>query len=444
MSSPAADALDLVSPPLSAPVEAWLVEGGDDRITLDPETGLNRYGCGLSPDDSLSGFGSSTASTISRFGLTAAEARRAQFEGYGSKEAAWIAGSGDLKARLAGLCGVPQDKAERIVLAASGTDICQVAADLARADAPAGLTVILPEPAETGRGVPGALAPEGGLLAVPLREADGRPRSVEAIDAEVEARVGEALAPADARVLLCLFDVSKTGLLAPSPACAERLKARFGERLMVFVDACQFRVGPETVAAYLAREFVVALTGSKFLGGPAFSGALILPDSAGAVSRVPEPPSLGVLLRWEAAVSELAVFRRQDQAAVAALIRRFGEAAACAIEASPNLERVHALPLRRFGESGWDTLPTIFSFLPVRDGQALPADETQALFARLQGTKLGQPAPVGVRGGRPVSVLRLSLSARQISAALARPRGGEVLIEHALATLERTARQIAA
>jgi hypothetical protein len=57
----------------------WLVEGGDDRLTLDPETGLNRYGCGVAPDDSLMAFGSSTASTISRAGAAAAEDRLSQF-----------------------------------------------------------------------------------------------------------------------------------------------------------------------------------------------------------------------------------------------------------------------------------------------------------------------------------------------------------------------------
>jgi hypothetical protein len=31
-------------------IEAILVTGGDERIALDPRTGLNRYGCGVEPE----------------------------------------------------------------------------------------------------------------------------------------------------------------------------------------------------------------------------------------------------------------------------------------------------------------------------------------------------------------------------------------------------------
>jgi hypothetical protein len=440
MTSDPLDTLE-AAPALSAPVEAWLVEGGDDRIILDPETGLNRYGCGLRPDDGLTAFGSSTASTISPAGFAAAEARRALFEGYGSREAAWIAGSADLKARLASLCGLRDG--ERIVLAASGTDVLRVAADHARRRAPGGLSVILPEPCETGRGAPAALCRDSGLITVAMRERDGRPRPTSAIDADVEAEVAAALERADAHVLLCLLDVSKTGLIAPSAACAERLAARDAGRLTVLVDACQFRLSPRALRGYLDRGIAVAITGSKFLAGPAFSGALLLPEGFPDADTIPEPPSLGLLLRWEAAVAELAVFQRNDSAVIAGLIRRFGEAISQAIDANDALERMAAPPLTRFGGDGWDDLPTIFSFLPRREGRPLAAAETQALFSRLQGTRLGQPVPVGIRDGAPVSVLRLSLSARQIAIALNRPSGPDRLIDQALAALERTARQAA-
>jgi hypothetical protein len=430
------------APPLSASVEAWLVEGGDDRIAIDPETGRNRYGCGLLPDDGLGAFGSSTASTISPSGYAAAAKRRALFEAYGSCEAAWIAGSGDLKARLASLCGLRFG--ERIVLAPSGTDVLRLAADYARIRAPAGLSVILPEPRETGRGTPAALCPDGGLITVQVREDGGRPRAPEAVDADVETRVAEALRRPEAHVLICLLDVSKTGLLAPSAACAERLMLLHGDRLTVLVDACQFRFSPGTLRRYLDRGMAVAVTGSKFLAGPTFSGALLLPNSAPGADALPEPPSLGLLLRWEAAIAELAVFQRCDPHAIEALLRRFGEAVRNAIDASPAFERMAAPSLARFGAGGWDHLPTIYSFLLLRDGRPLTADETQAVFGRLQGVRLGQPVPVGARNGEPVSVLRLSLSARQIATALSLPGGPDRLIDQALAALQNTALQMAA
>jgi hypothetical protein len=441
---PSARALDALLPPtpaLSAPVEAWLVEGGDDRIALDPETGLNRYGCGLSPDERLADFGSSTASTISASGLTAAEARRAELADFGSHEAAWVAGSGELKARLADLCGLPADGVRRITLSASGTDVCRLAAAHMRSLAAGPLPIILPQPTETGRGVAAALSPTAEVISAPIREADGLARPAEIVDAEIERLCAEAVACAG-RALLCLLDVSKTGLVAPSPAAAARLKARFGARLTVLVDACQFRLGAETLAAYLDLDFLVAITGSKFLAGPAFSGALILPEGAPAGPALAERPSLGLLLRWEAAATELAVFRSQSAAAVGELIRRFAAAVEPALDASTAFERLAAPAPCRFAAHPWDAAPSIFSFLPRRAGRPLTAEETQAFFARLDGVRLGQPVPVGHRDGRPVSALRLALSARQITRALTTPRGDERLIGRALAALAETERQL--
>jgi hypothetical protein len=79
------------------------------------------------------------------------------------------------------------------------------------------------------------------------------------------------------RVLLVLADVSKTGLIAPSLACVTALQRRWPDALDILVDACQFRLAPATLRAYLIHNFMIALTGSKFLTGPTFSGALLIP-----------------------------------------------------------------------------------------------------------------------------------------------------------------------
>jgi hypothetical protein len=62
-------------------------------------------------------------------------------------------------------------------------------------------------------------------------------------------------------------DVTKTGLIAPGLGTVFRLKARYGDRLWIMVDACQLRISPETIRAYLARGMMVAITGSKFMEG---------------------------------------------------------------------------------------------------------------------------------------------------------------------------------
>jgi hypothetical protein len=428
----------------------WLVEGGDDRLTLDPETGLNRYGCGVAPDDSLAAFGSSTASTISGAGAAAAEDRLARFYGEASEDAAWDAGAPDFKRRLAEACGLPHWDDDRLILSPSGTDVCRLAADLARAPlagigAPdQALSVILPEPAETGRGAPIAFCPQGAPIAVAIRDPDGRPRDAEAVDAEVAQRCAEEIGRGR-HVLLCLLDVSKTGLIAPSPTAARRLRALHGERLSVLVDACQFRLGTESLGAYLDAGFEVAITGSKFLAGPTFSGALLRPAGRPAAGPIPEPKSLGVLIRWEAALAEYEAFRRVPQAEIARIVAAFGAAVEAALDASPAFERLPAPPLRRFaGEGGppsWDALPTIFSFLPRAQGRPLDSDETDRLFKRLRGVRLGQPVRIGARDGRPLSALRVALSARQIAAA-ARPGGLDALTDGVRETLAKAAAQI--
>src|SRR3546814_4866480 len=42
--------------------------------------------------------------------------------------------------------------------------------------------------------------------------------------------------------------------------------------------SCQLRIAPQAVRRYLALGCVVLLTGSKFAGGPPFSGFALVPD----------------------------------------------------------------------------------------------------------------------------------------------------------------------
>lgn len=429
--------------PQEAGFRTLLVSGGDERLSLDPRTGLNRYGCGVEPDPGLDAFCSSTASTISPLGYAAAQDLHARLCAAPSEAAACADAAQDLRRRLARLCGLPAASARAIGLSASGTDVHRLAALRERAAGRGPLTIILPEPCETGRGVPQALAGGGEIRTVRLRQDDGRPRAADAVDADVARLCAEAV-DGGGRVLLCLLDLSKTGLIAPSAGCASDLKQRFGAALAVLVDGCQFRMSPATLRGWLEAGFMVGVTGSKFLGGPAFSGALIAPDGQVADDEPTEAASHGLLLRWEAAIAELTAFRALVDADIADLVQAFGAAVESRLDASPAFERLPAPGLQRSARGGWDSQPTIVSFLPLRDGRALAAPATQALFAGLEGVRLGQPVSVGHRHGAPVSALRLALGARQITAALTTPGGRERLIAGALTALDRTAEQIGA
>lgn len=470
----------------------WLVSGGDERIRLN-ELGRNRYGCSPMPELGAAGFCSSTASTISVGAFEAARHRLEALLASASLREAYHAGAADIRRRLAELCGL-SGAGDNIVLGASGTDLHLVAADLARGDRSRHLLSVMADPRETGRGVANALcskryataSPHGGpaaegerlgeawsagLVTVPLREAGGGARDLQAIDRDFEAAVGRAMTASGA-VLLILLDVSKTGLVAPSADCAARLKQRYGAALTVMVDACQFRLSSENLGGYLAEGFLVAVTGSKFVGGPPFSGALILPDGdldrlrgaplasalgdysargdwpAGFVSRavLPDAQNLGLLLRWEAALHELDAFRQIPNDRLRAALQSVAAVAEARL-LSPAFEALPAARLRRFGRDGWDAQPTLFPFLVRGQNGLLDAAQTQALYQGLSDDGpgrilLGQPVPVGERDGRPISVLRLAISARQLVQA-AEPGGSAKLAQEVEATLEAVAARLA-
>lgn len=467
-----------------------LAEGGDERIILDAETGRNRYGCGLLPDEDAWAFGSSTASVISESAYEAVLAIAQTLDRQPSEEAAYARGAQRVRERLAGLCGVP-DVADDVILGASGTDLHLIAAELARGGSDAALTCIMPEPDETGRGVGSAVrslrfadrtphgepaaageplagVATGRFIPTALRTADGAPRPTSLVDADAEQACDQTMA-AEGRAMLVLADVSKTGLHGPSSDCASRLKQRHGDALTVVVDACQFRLSNAAIADYLRRDFLVALTGSKFIGGPAFSGALIVsPASAPRLRRQALPraldaasgrqdwpaayegreglrdrPNIGLLLRWEAALHELSAFRTLPEGEVDRFVAAFARHVRQVIEANPALDGLTNPPLNRARPDSWDAQQTIFPFLVLKDGRPLSPEPLQALYRKLQGGRravhLGQPVLVGQRDGRPVSALRLSLSARLIVEALTTPAGEAAVMARAAQALAAAA-----
>ncbi|MDR3390653.1 MAG: hypothetical protein P4L77_02875 [Sulfuriferula sp.] len=493
-------------------VTALLVAGGDARIAPDAHSGCNKYGCRSYPDADLLAFGSSTASVISEQGFEAAVQLRDKLQNRASTEPAVTTYARELdrvRAELVALCGIGDLPGLEVVFAASGTDSHLIAAQLVRNQGQP-LCAVMIDAVETGSGVPAALAgrhfstrtalaqavDEGVVIAgdaiavvtVAMRAADGSPYTAAAMDAGVTARVHAAVA-AGQRVLLTLVDVSKTGMIVPGPACVAALQRQFPEQLDVLVDACQFRIAPSTLRAYLQQGYMVAVTGSKFITGPTFSGALLIPSGlAQGLRRYPVPASLraysaaadwsrnwdcsrldagavnfGLLLRWEAALTELRAFHAIPETEIAAFLQVFADAIQGKLDSDPVFERV-AVPVR--AGASWDSFPTIFPFMLRRPAGAtgytwlssgdmsqiyrllqcdlssdagLPADSAsrRLLASRVQ---LGQPVRCGVRDGMPVSALRLCMSARLVVAALSpRGPGPSAVIAQALIALEKTA-----
>ena len=488
------------------PTEQLLLEGGDARIELDPERGgaSNKYGCSPLPDPGLLAFGSSTGTGISAAGFAAADQLRSRLIACGDEPHAVTYGRelSRIRQDLLGLCGASDIPGLEVVFAASGTDLHLIAAQLAGGTKAKPTLAIMVEAAETGSYVPAALAGHhfssratlGGsvskgaaitgsgaieVVTVPIRAADGSPRAAELIDAVFESHVVSA-AEQGRRVLLILVDVSKTGMMAPSPALVSHLKRRFPDEMDVLIDACQFRLAPQTLHAYLAQEFMVALTGSKFVTGPTFAGALFIPAAAARRLRLrPLPNALlaystradwpqgwegclddvanfGLLLRWEAALQELHAFREVPEERIAGFLKAFGGAVEHRLSSDPSFAPLSVPPLDRSPwPACWDSLPTIFPFLIFHGGEPLSRDKTARVYRLLQEDlshgfaesalaalrcQLGQPVACGVRVGIPVSALRLCASARLVVEATADAgRKEAAVIASALAALDKTA-----
>jgi hypothetical protein len=226
---------------------------------------------------------------------------------------------------------------------------------------------------------------------------------------------------------------------------------------------------------------MVAITGSKFITGPAFSAALLVPE--GAADRMQAAPPLralsglclrgelpedwrgapelkaganfGLVLRWEAALEEMRRFTALPQAAVTRFFGEFAAAVGERLAEDEAFESVAIRPLERTGlgaAPSWDRIQTIFPFFLKRDGRPMVPVETLAL-QRLMAVdlgqwagwetagrriQLGQPVYCGMRAGTELSAVRLCLSARLAVEALAPGGcGAGAMIDEALTALDK-------
>ena len=515
---------------VAAPTESLLTTGGDERLRLVPETGLNRYGCSPRPRPGAFTFASTTATSISDGAFAHVEALRRRLgaaAAAGRLEEDYGDAMATVRGAILGQCAppLPHDNGPHIngteaILTPSGTDGEFYALNLALAADDRPLTNIVIAPQETASNVMAAAAgrhynPTTAMgrhvavgepvdaaatarttlvtLAVRAENGDLLPSSV--IDAAAVQAVEAAIA-AGRRVLLHLLDTSKTGLIAPGIAATRALTRRFPGSIDVVVDASQLRLSQRSVARYLGLGFMVIVTGSKFFTGPPFSGALLVPAAIGervGPGRPPLPqgydayserhcwprswgdygpprggePNLGLLMRWWAALWEMAAFHAVPDAEARSILTTFLDAVRPVIAGSPVLRLLPCPPpdrvalerddnrLERSGFSllsespstllmrdgvtpGWDALPTILTFALVPDPAAGPLDmatthriygwlnrDVAALLPATAGDEERRLAQLCAHIGQPVLVgsdglcgLRLSAGARLVSGAL--------------------------
>jgi len=471
---PAGPVLCATSAPASPlpPLEALLVSGGDTRLALDPLTGLNPYGCSATPRLEAIDFASSTASSISHGAYLRAERTWQALASGGAGQA--DAPIEAARTELAWLLGLDAEAA--VVFAPSGTDAALAALAVARMSRSGPITCVVAAADATGRGMPnacigrhfGTLTSRGRAVtagdaiagfeevqgvAVPTHDADGARRRA-ATDSAVFEAVERAVA-ARHRVVLYAMDHSKLGTSCPSASCLAQIAECFGDAVQIVVDACQARIGRIRLNRHLALGRMVLLTGSKFFAGPPLSGALLLPPAlariaaagdmpvglrdyaratdwpasfAGARAALDPEANLGQLLRWSAALEEMAAFYALPLARRHAVFAAFGEAVATTIA---EFDECAPVPESEAPDDADDEFSarTIFPFtLRVGDRLASPAlagklyralnCDVREWLPGLRGEErrvaalcchIGQPVTLGEAGA-----LRVSASARLV------------------------------
>lgn len=454
-----------------------LTGGGDARITLQSDNGLNKYLSAPYPRNVLA-YSSSTVSDISRPAFDHLLQCNPQPGDY----RAWLA---RLAQRIRAAYAI--DDNVRLVFAPSGTDLefVALAAVLGSAGGRGetggeprgqrGVHNILLGADEIGSGcihsargryfatetalglaveperdVPG-IGPVS-IVDVPVRCSAGTARSSATIAADMRTEIATAQR-AGKHCLVHTVHGSKTGLVLPALSDIAALQSEFGDEVTFVVDACQARITSDAIAGYLDRDAIVLMTGSKFIGAPPFNGWALIPERLAAraaplpdgfstlfrraewpamwpgADQLPDTENLSLALRLEAAVFELERFQAIPVKTISAIIAAF--------ETALTDELIVPLGARRVLPGGMcEDLPIEMRTLATIDVSGLAGmatfDEAQRVHKRLAlgGVRLGQPvkcvalAPRPDQPGGPFDwggTLRVGLSMPQITAWSMRP-----------------------
>ena len=443
-----------------------MTQGGDARIVLDPQSRLNRYSSGPYPRDVLA-LASSTANDLS------ADAALFLAEKYGAdadklnSSAAYADALEQSRTQIRGAYNLDDDI--DIFVAPSGTDLEYVPLFASAGKSTNGVSNLLLGADEVGSGCIHSAAgryfanetalgtsvapniPVAGMVPVemgdfPVRDAMGTAFDGPAIAAQMGPKIAAALS-AGLHPLVHVVHGSKTGLVLPHLDEIDALIGRFGDKVSFVVDACQARITTPAIHDYLKRGIIVFLTGSKFMGGPPFSGFALLPPGMAAnaaplpvgaaqIFRQAEVPldwggrealensgNAGLALRLSASLFELERFQKLSIAEVSRVVGCF-TAATDRLAMKLNVRKVGAAAPSEAGEPAghpieMQTLVTLDLCHDQYGNQQrnIDFDGATAIHKALigQGIRLGQPVKcVKLTDGRWGATVRIGISMPQL------------------------------
>jgi hypothetical protein len=447
--------------------------GGDERILLDPATGLNRYLVAPKPMKAMA-YSSSTANSLSPAAMSEVCRKLAQIApGFLLTESGYELGLESIRTRLRQTWKLPESV--DIVFASSGTDLEYVGLAVAHRTDGSGIDNILlgvdevgsgcvhsasglhfaattpvGEQVELGAPIDPAVADMVRIIKIDIRTDKGQVIESEDILLSIGSAVDAAIL-ADRHPLIHVVHGSKTGLIQPSLAHIDALRRRFGAKVSFVIDACQARISRDMVSAYLSRGCTVFLTGSKYIGGPPFSGFALVPpltvkQSAGLLpgferifsraewpeqwpgrERLRRVPNLGLLLRLEASLFELELYHSLSTAEIKRTLDLFDRAIAAMMQ-TLGVTRIlpfgHAYPSEVCQPMEMRTLVTLD--LNERDPRCdfdfarklyhyLACPEANASVRDIFPVRLGQPVKcIRLADGRFGGNLRIGLSMPQM------------------------------
>ncbi|UJR32518.1 hypothetical protein I4U23_019980 [Adineta vaga] len=280
-----------------------LGSGGDERLSIESSTGFNMYGCPLDPTNPSTSIylSSSTATPISNGAFVHLTEIMNSLNKIPDDNVIDERIEG-LRQELLGYFGLTLNDAD-IVFVPSGTDATLQSVFLAKLCLPRSTTVltnvILGADEAAGRvsnaasgrhfnlkNIRGEDVKKGAPIAgLHGPDDNSNTRCIEYSyqkcqdEAFIEQSINDLTrSHEDTHIFLHALDTSKLGNRTPSHECLNRIEQQHSkEVLTILIDACQFRISSSRVREHISRNRFVTLTGSKFLAGPPFSGAILVP-----------------------------------------------------------------------------------------------------------------------------------------------------------------------